>query len=97
MIRLLCVAVIVMFFTVGLAAPAAAELLPPNPAPHGPVIAPGQLPALNVTRGTRLPSSMSGAHRPRISGGMDGTGVSGGVKASAGFGGGSLGSSAAVP
>ncbi|MUM20121.1 hypothetical protein FZI91_00165 [Mycobacterium sp. CBMA271] len=97
MIRASCVATICIVLAAGLAAPASAELPPPNPAPYGPAVAPGQLPTLNVSRGTRLPSSMSGAHGPRMSGGMDVAGASGGIKASAGFGDGKRGSSAAVP
>ncbi|TDZ45866.1 hypothetical protein [Mycobacteroides franklinii] len=87
MIRVLSVAVVLTGLVAGFAAPASAELPPPGPAPYGPVVAPGQLPALNVSRGTRLPSSMSGARGPRMSGGMEGgAGASGGVKASGGFG-----------
>ncbi|OHU18209.1 hypothetical protein BKG76_23780 [Mycobacteroides franklinii] len=86
MIRVLSVAVVLTGLTAGLAAPASAELPPPGPAPYGPVVAPGQLPALNVSRGNRLPPSMSGARGPRMSGGMGGAGASGGVKASGGFG-----------
>lgn len=97
MIRSLCVATIVIVLPVGITTPASAELPSPHPAPYGPVVAPGQLPALNMSRGTRLPASMSGARGPQMSGGVDGVGASGGIKASAGFGDGMLGSSAAIP
>ncbi|MFD6198314.1 hypothetical protein ACFWE3_16605 [Mycobacteriaceae bacterium NPDC060252] len=97
MIRSLCVAIVSIGLAVVLTVPASAELTSPHPAPYGPVDAPGQLPALNMARGTRLPASMSGSRGPQISGGVDGAGASGGVKASAGFGNGKLGSSAAIP
>lgn len=86
MIRVGCMAVLVMGLSAGFGAPASAELPPPSPSPYGPVVAPGQLPALNLSRGTRLPSSMSGARGPRMSGGLDTAGASGGVQASGGFG-----------
>ncbi|WP_078287600.1 hypothetical protein [Mycobacterium sp. D16R24] len=97
MIRSLCVAIISIGLAVVLTVPASAELPSPHPAPYGPVDAPGQLPALNMSRGTRLPASMSGSRGPQISGGVDGAGAPGGVKASAGFGDGKLGGSAAIP
>jgi len=86
MTRALCVAVILIGLTAGFTASALAELPGPSPTPYGPVAAPGQSPALNVSRGARLPPSMSGARGPRMSGGMEGAGASGGVKASGGFG-----------
>lgn len=86
MIRLLGVAMAFIGVLAGAAVRASAEPLPPSPAPHGPVVAPGQLPALNMSRGTRLPGSMSGARGPRITGGVDGGAVSGGVAVSGGFG-----------
>ncbi|WP_078326769.1 hypothetical protein [Mycobacteroides salmoniphilum] len=97
MTRVLCVATIFIGLAVGITPPASAELPSPQPAPYGPVVAPGQLPALNMSRGTRLPASMSGSRGPQMSGGVDGVGASGGVKASAGLGDGKLGSSAAIP
>lgn len=69
MIRVVCVAMIMSALAAGVGVTASAELPPPSPAPYGPAVAPGQLPALNVSRGTRLPSSMSGARGPRMSGG----------------------------
>jgi hypothetical protein len=92
MIRASCVATIFIGLAVAPTTSASAELPSPNPAPYGPVVAPGQLPALNMSRGTRLPASMSGSRGPQMSGGMDGVGASGGVKVSAGFGDGKLGS-----
>ncbi|MFV8310734.1 hypothetical protein [Mycobacteroides chelonae] len=86
MIRACCVTTIFIGLAVGVTTPAAAEPPSPHPAPYGPVVAPGQLPALNMSRGTRLPSSMSGVRGPQMSGGVDGAGPSGGVKVSAGFG-----------
>lgn len=94
MIRALCAGMIVIGLGGGSTTPAVAEPPSPNPAPYAPAFAPGQLPALNMSRGTRLPPSMSGARGPRMSGGMDGAGASGGVKASAGFGDGEPGAPA---
>ncbi|TDZ41949.1 hypothetical protein [Mycobacteroides franklinii] len=94
----LCVATVVIALAVGLAAPVAAAPPPPNPAPYNPVFAPGQIPALRPSRGTQLPVLMSGPSRgPRISAGVDGVPVPGGVKPGIGIGDGKLESPTGAP
>ncbi|MGH3953821.1 MAG: hypothetical protein ACRDTI_07290 [Mycobacterium sp.] len=98
MIRTLCVATIVVGIALGLAVPVSAAPSPPNPAPYNPVFVPGQLPALRPSRGTQLPVLMSGPSRgPRISAGVDGVAMPGGVKPGVGVGDGKLESPTGAP
>lgn len=97
-IRTLCVATIVGGIALGLAVPVEAAPPAPNPAPYNPVFVPGQLPALRPSRGTQLPVLMSGPSRgPRISAGVDGVAVPGGVKPGVGVGDGKLESPTGAP